>query len=85
VSASIATEQGARRVSGAIDLLLMTREGAVVVDHKSFPGKSAQWADKAREFAPQMGAYAHILRAAGIDVVGQYVHFTVGAGVVRLV
>jgi ATP-dependent exoDNAse (exonuclease V) beta subunit len=84
VSASIATEQGARRVSGAIDLLLMTSEGAVVVDHKSFPGASALWVEKAREFAPQMGAYAHILRAAGINVIGQYVHFTVGAGVVGL-
>jgi ATP-dependent exoDNAse (exonuclease V) beta subunit len=84
VNASIATEQGVRRVSGAIDLLLVTSEGAVVVDHKSFPGKSVYWGDKAREFAPQMGAYAHVLRAAGVDVIGQYVHFTVGAGVVRL-
>jgi ATP-dependent exoDNAse (exonuclease V) beta subunit len=84
VNASIATECGARRVSGAIDLLLMTNEGAVVVDHKSFPGASTHWVDRAREFAPQMGAYAHVLRAAGIKVVGQYVHFTVGAGVVSL-
>jgi ATP-dependent exoDNAse (exonuclease V) beta subunit len=84
VSASIATEHGARRVSGAIDLLLMTNDGAVVVDHKSFPGASAHWVDRARGFAPQMGAYAHVLRAAGINVIGQYVHFTVGAGVVRL-
>jgi hypothetical protein len=84
VSAAIATSQGARRVSGTIDLVLMTKDGAIVVDHKSFPGPSVLWSLKAREFAPQMGAYSHVLRAAGVNVVGQWVHFTVGAGVVRL-
>jgi ATP-dependent helicase/nuclease subunit A len=84
VSASVATTQGPRRVSGAIDLMLMTKDGAVVVDHKSFPGAPSQWMEKAREFAPQMGAYAHVLEAAGVKVVGQWVHFTLGAGVVRL-
>jgi ATP-dependent helicase/nuclease subunit A len=84
VSASIATTQGPRRVSGAIDLVLMTKDGAVVVDHKSFPGAPSQWMEKAREFAPQMGAYTHVLEAAGVKVVGQWVHFTLGAGVVCL-
>jgi ATP-dependent helicase/nuclease subunit A len=85
VSASIATTQGPRRVSGAIDLVLMTKDGAVVVDHKSFPGAPSQWMEKAREFAQQMGAYTHVLEAAGVKVRGQWVHFTLGAGVVRLV
>jgi ATP-dependent helicase/nuclease subunit A len=84
VSAAVSSGSGARRVSGAIDLVLLTPGGAVIVDHKSFPGAPAEWAGKAREFAPQMGAYAHVLRRAGLAVIGQYVHFTVGAGVVRL-
>jgi hypothetical protein len=62
----------------------MTTDGAVIVDHKSYPGNPSTWSAKAREFAPQMAAYAHVLRAAGIDVVGQWVHFTVGAGVARV-
>jgi hypothetical protein len=36
---------------------------------------------KAGEFAPQLGAYAQALRAAGERVFGIYVHFTMGAGV----
>ena len=84
MSASIAAAGGARRVTGAIDLVLMTKAGAVLVDHKSYPGPRGTWAEKAREFAPQMGAYAHVLRSAGVTVASRWVHFTVGAGVVRL-
>jgi ATP-dependent helicase/nuclease subunit A len=73
-----------RRVVGTVDLLLVTRDGAVIVDHKSYPGDPSTWSAKAREFAPQMAAYAHVLGAAGLEVVGQWVHFTVGAGVVRV-
>jgi hypothetical protein len=62
----------------------MTTEGAVIVDHKSYPGAPSTWSARAREFAPQMAAYSHVLGAAGIKVIGQWVHFTVGAGVVRL-
>jgi ATP-dependent helicase/nuclease subunit A len=84
VSGSLAAPDGARRAAGAIDLLLMTNEGAVIIDHKSFPGGPGQWVEKAREFAPQMGAYAHLLRAAGVNVIGQWVHFTLGGDVVKL-
>jgi ATP-dependent helicase/nuclease subunit A len=73
-----------RRVVGTVDLLLMTGDGAVIVDHKSYPGERSTWSAKARAFAPQMAAYAHVLGAAGLEVVGQWVHFTVGAGVVRV-
>lgn len=75
---------GRRRVVGTMDLLLMTSTGAVIVDHKSYPGTPSTWSAKAREFAPQLAAYAHVLAAAGVHVVGQWVHFTVGAGVVRV-
>jgi ATP-dependent helicase/nuclease subunit A len=84
VTGTVATPVGARRVRGTIDLLLETEQGVVVVDHKSFPGGQAQWAEKAREFAPQLAAYAHVLSAAGKKVVGMHLHFTIGAGVVRV-
>ena len=84
VTASVASPHGARRVRGAIDLLLEVSDGVVIVDHKSFPGGQPQWAEKAREFAPQMAAYGHVLGAAGKPVLGMYVHFMIGAGVVRL-
>ena len=66
VSAVVAGEGGgARRVVGTIDLVLITKEGAVIVDHKSYPGSPSTWSAKARAFVPQMAAYAHVLSAAG--------------------
>jgi len=84
VTAAVSTPHGTRRVQGTIDLLLETPEGVVIIDHKSFPGGATQWAAKAQEFAPQLAAYAHALTAAGKRVLGLFVHFTVGAGVVQL-
>jgi ATP-dependent helicase/nuclease subunit A len=84
VTGMIRTDEGTRRVQGTIDLLLETPEGVVVVDHKSFPGGASQWAAKAGEFSPQLAAYAHTLELAGKRVLGMFVHFTIGAGVVEL-
>src|SRR5690606_8656844 len=39
ITAPFDTEHGARRIEGTIDLLLETKAGYVVVDHKSFPGR----------------------------------------------
>ncbi len=82
--ATPSAKAGERLVAGTVDLLLMTKDGAVVIDHKSYPGDRSTWLPKACEFTPQMAAYAHVLRAAGFKVVGQWVHFTVGAGVVQV-
>ncbi len=84
VTAAVGTPQGVRRVRGTIDLLLEMPEGVVIIDHKSFPGGANQWAAKAREFGPQLAAYAHVLQLAGKRVLGLFVHFTVGAGVTQL-
>ena len=84
VTAAVAATGGTRRVQGTIDLLLETPEGVVLIDHKSFPGGQSQWADKAREFAPQLAAYAHVLAAGGKRVLATYVHFPIGAGVAKL-
>jgi hypothetical protein len=84
VTAVVRTPQGMRRLQGTIDLLLETPEGVVVIDHKSFPGGVGQWGAKAGEFAPQLAAYATALAAGGKRVLGLFVHFTIGAGVVRL-
>jgi ATP-dependent helicase/nuclease subunit A len=84
VTAAVSTPHGTRRVQGTIDLLLETPDGVVIIDHKSFPGAASQWAAKVEEFAPQLAAYAHVLQAAGKRVLGSFVHFTIGAGVVGL-
>jgi ATP-dependent exoDNAse (exonuclease V) beta subunit len=84
ITAAIATPLGARRVKGAIDLLLETAEGVVLIDHKSYPGARDTWPLKAAEFAPQLAAYTEALRLAGKPVLEIWIHFTVGGGAVRL-
>jgi hypothetical protein len=42
-----------QRTSGYIDLSLETNKGAVIIDHKSFLGKRADWPDKALSYSGQ--------------------------------
>jgi hypothetical protein len=46
-----------QRTSRYIDLLLETSEGAVIIDHKSFLGKRADWPAKALSFSGQLATY----------------------------
>lgn len=84
VAAVIDTPAGARAVQGTIDLWLETEDGGIVIDHKSFPGASAQWHEQALKHAPQLFTYGLALRAAGKRVLGYFVHFVIGGGVVEV-
>jgi len=84
VSATIQTSDGARRVDGTIDLLLETPDGVVLIDHKTFPGTRAAWAEKVGEHGAQLNAYARILEMAGLTVLGKWLHFPIGAGVIQV-
>jgi len=84
VSAALDTEHGLRRIEGTIDLLLQTPAGFVIIDHKSFPGNAALWAAKALEYAPQLLTYAMTIAMSGGLVIGQFIHFTVGGGMVEV-
>jgi ATP-dependent exoDNAse (exonuclease V) beta subunit len=84
ISASIDSAHGRRRIDGAIDLLLETPSGYVIVDHKSFPGRASEWEERALGYAPQLMTYARAVEMAGDNVVGTFVHFTIGGGVVEI-
>ncbi len=84
ISAIIPTEHGARRIEGSMDMLLETAHGYVIVDHKSFPGKQDQWAQRALGYAPQLLTYAKAIQTTGGTVLGMLVHFTVGGGIVEV-
>lgn len=85
IRAVVETEHGLRCIQGVIDLLLETTQGTVVIDHKSFPGRSELWAEQALKHAAQLQLYALALRTAGFTVLGHWVHFTIGGGAVELV
>jgi ATP-dependent helicase/nuclease subunit A len=78
--------KGLQKASGWIDLLLETPKGWVIIDHKSFPGKEADWLSRGRSYLPQLQTYAEALaKATGrpvceawihMPVVGAMIHFT---------
>jgi hypothetical protein len=84
VSGVVPTPRGPRRIDGIIDLLLEVRGGLVLIDHKSYPGRRDTWRAKAREHAPQLAAYAQVLRMAGHDVLSQWISFAVTGGVIQV-
>ena len=63
---------------GIADLVLETRAGYVVIDHKSFPGNRDKAVEKAAWYAGQVLAYAEAIRTAtGKPVVGCFIHLPV--------
>lgn len=84
ISAVLDAAGGARRIDGSIDLLLRTERGVIIIDHKSFPGASDAWAERALGYAAQLFTYEHALVVAGEVVLGRFVHFTVGGGMVEV-
>ena len=53
-----------QRLVGRIDLLLLTKDGIVILDHKSTPAGPHQWSDLAQSYAGQLETYA-----AGVEQV----------------
>ncbi len=51
-------------VRGTCDLALETPAGWVIIDHKSFPGSTAEATSRAQTHAPQLAAYAAAVRAS---------------------
>ena len=47
-----------QQIVGRVDLLLMTDNGIVVLDHKSTPSGPSQWEELAQSYAGQLYAYA---------------------------
>ena len=71
-----------QRTSGYIDLLLETSKGAVIIDHKSFLGKRADWPAKALSYSGQLAAYRDARHTPAID--STWIHFAAGGGLVQV-
>ena len=76
---------GDQRVNGRIDLLLETSEGFVIIDHKTFPGASDTWIEKAREYAPQLALYGQMIaQVTGRPVLQSFIHMPIVGAVIGL-
>ena len=63
---------------GFADMILETKEGLIVIDHKSFGGTAEASKEKAKSYAGQLSMYRDVAeRATGKKVVGCYVNFVV--------
>jgi ATP-dependent helicase/nuclease subunit A len=71
-----------QQTSGYIDLLLETSKGTVIVDHKSFLGKRADWPAKALTYSGQLAAYRDARHISTID--STWIHFAAGGGLVQV-
>lgn len=72
-------------LNGRIDLLLDTKDGWVLIDHKSNPSPEAQWQRLAEEHAGQLDAYARAIEAAsGRPVKEAWLFLPTAAGAVRV-
>ena len=75
-----------QRVAGWVDLLVDTPNGWILIDHKAFPGRKEEWPKRALEYSGQLWAYRRAVeKATGLPVLGQWIHFCVGGGVVEVV
>lgn len=54
-----------QRMNGRIDLLVETDSGFIVLDHKTYPGKSDSWIAKAKSHLPQLLLYAEAINRRG--------------------
>jgi ATP-dependent exoDNAse (exonuclease V) beta subunit len=74
-----------QRIHGVIDLLLETKEAFYILDHKSFPGSSDKWIEKASSFAQQLTTYEIVIgQASDKPVKGLYIHMPIVGKVIQL-
>ena len=73
-----------RVVRGFIDVLAETRQGWLVIDHKSSPQPASKWPEEALKHSGQLATYQAALEAAGRKVARCLVHFAVTGGLVEV-
>jgi ATP-dependent exoDNAse (exonuclease V) beta subunit len=74
-----------QRVRGSIDLLVETPAGFIIIDHKSFPGKSEDWATRAMSHLPQLHVYKHVLQERTGKIVKElYIHMPIVGAMIKV-
>ena len=65
--------EAGQRLTGFIDLVLMTPQGAVVIDHKTYQGSSLE--EHAKDYSGQLATYRDCLVASGHQVHSTWIHW----------
>ena len=68
---------------GKIDVVLETRDGPVIIDHKSSPVARSEWTREALSHSGQLAAYRDAFSAVGRDA-ATWIHFAVTGAAVRI-
>ena len=72
-------------MQGRIDLLLETKDGWVLLDHKANPAPRDRWDQVAQEHGGQLSVYADALaRATGRSIAEAWIVLPVGAGAIQV-
>ncbi len=72
-------------VVGSVDVVIAADDGFVVVDHKTFPGRSDDAADRALGYSGQLAAYAAAIEAATEQrVLSTWIHFPIRGQLVEV-
>ncbi|HEX3766271.1 MAG TPA: UvrD-helicase domain-containing protein [Kofleriaceae bacterium] len=72
-------------VVGTVDVVIAADDGFVVVDHKTFPGRSEDAADRALGYSGQLAAYAAAIEAATEKrVLSTWIHFPIRGQLVEV-
>ena len=66
-------------------LLLETKNGFVIFDHKASPRPRTEWKEIAESYSGQLGMYKEAVQSVtGRPVVGAWIHFAVGGGAISV-
>lgn len=72
-------------VAGTVDVVISTQDGFVVLDHKSFPGRTEDAGERAAGFSGQLAAYAAAIQAATKKrVLATWIHFPIRGQLVEV-
>lgn len=69
---------GLQRIRGYIDMLIQTDNGCIIVDHKTFPGRTAKLCQRIDKYCAQLDTYRRLLGDTGqVSVTETWIHLPI--------
>jgi len=70
--------------NGYIDLAIETKDGWIIIDHKSSPKARSEWEKTAISYSGQLNLYENALEATGNSVSSKWIHFAITGGLLEV-